>query len=72
MDKYALAIFESPWASRNEDEEFFKETLDSLGHIVKDDVKLGEIFVFLVLVTPGDALSETTKVKNQLSTPNTC
>lgn len=61
IDRYALAIFESPWAARREDEVFFTETLDHLGNIVKDDVKLGTIFVFLVLSTPGENLSDLTK-----------
>jgi len=74
IDHYALAIFESPWAARREDEVFFTETLDHLGNIVKDDVKLGTIFVFLVLSTPGENLSDLTKndpvltsIRNDLS-----
>jgi len=51
-------MFPSPWAQSREDEEFFSNTLDTLGNIVKDDVKLGTIYTLLVLATPGDEVSE--------------
>ena len=52
LDDYAIAIFKTPWARKPEDEEFFQHTLQTVGEIVKDDVKLGTIYIFLVLATP--------------------
>ena len=37
-------LFASPWAKKLSDEEFFSQTLDSLGNIVRDDVKLGTLY----------------------------
>ena len=60
-------LFPSPWAQSREDEEFFSNTLDTLGNIVKDDVKLGTIYTLLVLATPGDEVSEESKVFTRMS-----
>ena len=53
LDDYAIAIFKTPWARKLEDEEFFQCTIQTVGEIVKDDVKLGTIYIFLVLATPS-------------------
>ena len=66
IDDYAIAIFKSPWARKLEDEEFFQHTLQTVGEIVKDDVKLGTIYIFLVLATPSVDLSQATKVRDVL------
>ena len=48
-------MFVSPWAQSREDEAYFCRTLDTLGAIVRDDVKLGTLYLLLVLATPGRA-----------------
>ena len=48
-------MFVSPWAQSQEDEAYFCRTLDTLGAIVRDDVKLGTLYLLLVLATPGRA-----------------
>ena len=48
-------MFVSPWAQSQEDEAYFCRTLDTLGDIVRDDVKLGTLYLLLVLATPGRA-----------------
>ena len=45
-----------------QDELFLLSTLEQLGSIVKDDVKLGTLYVTLILATPGAHLSHTAKV----------
>ena len=37
--------------------------MEAIGEIVKDDVKLGTLYVTLVLATPGEELSQETKVR---------
>ena len=54
-------LFASPWAKKLSDEEFFSQTLDSLGNIVRDDVKLGTLYMLLILATPGDSASQKIK-----------
>ena len=56
-DPLQLDIFTTPWAVDYEDEVFFKKTVNLLGNIVKDDVKLGTLFMILILATPGTCLS---------------
>jgi len=50
-------IFTTPWAVHYEDELFFNKTVTLLGDIIKDDVKLGTLFMILILSTPGSCLS---------------
>ena len=50
--------FTSPWAAKLEDEEFFSRTLETVGSIIKDDVKLGTLYCILLLATPGQNLSQ--------------
>ena len=57
FDPLQLDIFTTPWAVNYDEEMFFKKTVTLLGSIVKDDVKLGTLFMILVLATPGAALS---------------
>ena len=54
-------LFHSPWAKNQSDEEFFSQTLDTLGNIVRDDVKLGTLYMLLILATPGQSASENLK-----------
>ena len=54
-------MFPTPWALYKEDEDFFNTTLETLGQIVKDDLKLGTIFTRLVIATPGDEVSDDVK-----------
>jgi len=52
-------LYPKPWAKDADEENFFNKTLQTLGDIVKDDVKLGTIFSFLMMVSPSpDALLE--------------
>ena len=46
-----MMLFRSPWAKNLSNEEFFSQTLDTLGNIVRDDVKLGTLYMFLILAT---------------------
>lgn len=54
-------LFPTPWAQSKEDEDFFNTTLETLGQIVKDDIKLGTIYTRLVLATPGEEVSDDVK-----------
>ena len=54
-------LFRSPWARNISDEDFFAKTLDSLGNIVRDDVKLGTLYMTLILASPGQSASENIK-----------
>ena len=40
----------------------FNHTMQTVGEIVKDDVKLGTLYATLILATPGEELSHMTKV----------
>ena len=42
----------------------FNKTLETVGDIVKDDFKFRTLFVTLVMVTPGEELSEETKASH--------
>ena len=52
-----MDIFTTPWAVNYDEEMFFNRTVDLLGSIVLDDVKLGTLFMILIMATPGTALS---------------
>ena len=54
-------LFQSPWAQNARDEEYFSDVLTRLGEIVKDDVKLGTLYLTLVLATPSSEASEETR-----------
>ena len=54
-------LFRSPWAKNLSDEEFFSQTLDTLGNIVRDDLKLGTLYMFLILATPSESSPEDIK-----------
>jgi len=41
----------------------YERTVETLGELVREDVKLGTLYIFLNLLTPGSAASSTTKVK---------
>ena len=56
-----LSPFRSPWARKKEDEEYLSRTLSRLGEIVRDDVKLGTVYLTLVLATPPSEATEETK-----------
>ena len=56
-------MFNSPWANHPSDEDKFNHTIKTVGEIVKDDVMLGTLFVTLILATPGEELSQVTKVQ---------
>ena len=56
-----MMLFRSPWAKNLSNEEFFSQTLDTLGNIVRDDVKLGTLYMLLILATPGESSSEDIK-----------
>ena len=62
-DPMEVPFFTSPWAATPEDELFFISTLEKLGGIVQDDVKLGTLYITLILATPGAALSEKARVR---------
>jgi len=61
FDPFSVGQFTSPWAVRQEDEDFFLNTVESVGSIVKDDVQLGALYSTLILATPGATLAEDTK-----------
>ena len=65
FDPFSVGQFTSPWAVRHEDEDFFLNTVESVGSIVKDDVQLGALYSTLILATPGATLAEDTKVTLQ-------
>jgi hypothetical protein len=46
----------------------FETTMSTLGELVKEDVKLGTLFMFLVLMTPGNTTSSATRVSTVYST----
>ena len=46
------------------DDIFFFRTLEAVGGLVKDDVKMGAIFSTLILATPGVTLSDASKVNS--------
>ena len=58
MDTFGILphsfMYKSPWARNKDDEEYFNDTLMTLGNLVKDDVKLGTLYTTLVLITPKD------------------
>ena len=54
-------LFQSPWAKNLSDEEFFTRTLDALGNIVRDDVKLSTLYMLLILASPGESASDNLK-----------
>jgi len=58
--------FTSPWAAKLEDEEFFSRTLETVGSIIKDDVKLGTLYCTLLLATPGQNLSQASLTNHSL------
>ena len=62
IDHFGPRIFSSPWAAQPSDEDMFNKTMEAVGDIVKDDVKLGTLYISLVLATPGAELSQETKV----------
>ena len=57
--------FQSPWARKKEDEDYLSRTLTRLGEIVKDDVKLGTVYLTLVLATPPSEATEETKASTE-------
>jgi len=57
FDPLKVPLFTSPWAERREDEEFFRRTLNTVGDIIGDDVKLGTLFCVMVLVSPGSQVA---------------
>jgi len=58
FDPFTISLFTSPWAAREEDEEFFIATLEHLGSLIKDDIRLGALYCTLILATPGPCLSK--------------
>ena len=65
-----MDIFTTPWAVNYDEEIFFKKTVRLLGSIVNDDVKLGTLFMILVLATPGASLSVEAQVCKYLENIN--
>ena len=66
FDPLNAAQFTSPWASTFEDEEFFTRTLETVGSLIKDDVKLGTLYCTLILATPGINLSKAAQTSHAL------
>ena len=62
LDAYGPIQFNSPWAAKPSDEVMFNKTLESVWDTVKDDFKFRTLYVTLVIVTPGEELSQETKV----------
>jgi hypothetical protein len=62
VDHFAPKIFNTPWACQPSDEDMFNKTMKTIGEIVKDDVKLGTLYISLVMATPGEELSDEAKV----------
>jgi len=58
---FAIKMFDSPWAKTTEDEVFFTNTLDTIGNIVRDDVKLGTLYLAITLLTPDGTISNDIK-----------
>ena len=52
IDDYALA--KSHWARQQSDDYMFNMTMEAVGDMVKDEVKLGTLYATLVLATPGE------------------
>ena len=46
----------------SDDKSFFFRTLEAVGGLVKDDVKLGTLYCTLILATPGSSLSDASRV----------
>ena len=63
-----FSLFQSPWAQTRQDEEYFSHVLTRLGEMVKDDVKLGTLYLTLVLATPSSEASEETQANPLLET----
>ena len=59
---YAPKIFDSPWAKNKADEDFFEHVMQTIGSIVKDDVKLGTMYATLLLAIPNEVLFPDVKV----------
>jgi len=66
FDPHKAYRFTSPWAAKIEDEEFFSRTLETVGSIIKDDVKLGTLYCTLLLATPGPNLSQASQTNHSL------
>ena len=62
-DPLDLPFFMFTPAANPENELFFVSTMDKLGRIVQDDVKLGTLYITLILATPGAELSEKARVR---------
>jgi len=58
FDPRNVVQFTSPWAAKFEDEVFFTRTIETVGSIIKDDIKLGTLYCTLLLATPGTNLSK--------------
>ena len=63
-------MFDSPWAKTTEDEVFFTNTLDTIGNIVRDDVKLGTLYLAITLLTPDGTISNDIKVVSWICSKN--
>ena len=66
FDPHKAYRFTSPWAAKLEDEEFFSRTLETVGSIIKEDVKLGTLYCTLLLATPGQNLSQASLTNHSL------
>ena len=62
LDAYGPILFNSPWAVKPSDEDMFNKTMETVWDIVKDDFKFRTLYETLVMVTPGEELSQDTKV----------
>ena len=49
-------------ADPSDEDIFLFNTLESVGSLVKDDVKMGTLYCTLILATPGAALSQASRV----------
>jgi len=66
FDPRNVVQFTSPWAAKFEDEVFFSRTIETVGSIIKDDVKLGTLYCTLLLATPGPNLSKAAQTNPSL------
>ena len=66
FDPRNVIQFTSPWAAKFEDEVFFSRTIETVGSIIKDDVKLGTLYCTLLLATPGPNLSKASQTNPSL------
>jgi len=66
FDPRNVVQFTSPWAAKFEDEVFFSRTIETVGSIIKDDVKLGTLYCTLLLATPGPNLSKASQTNPSL------